>query len=290
MNFRLRLNLIPILVVMAGISVAGYVAYTWLQNNARAEILRNAGLMLDTASAIRNYTISQVKPHLELQLMRVFLPQSVPAYAATETLGALKDKYPDYTYKEATLNPTNPRDKAVEWEADLVQAFRKSPGLAEISGERDTPAGRSLYLARPIKIKDESCLACHTTASSAPKAMVALYGEANGFGWKLNDIIGAQIMSVPMSLPIRIAEEAFFSFIAWLAGIFLLLLVVLNITLNRAVLKPINDISRLADRVSTGDFDVPEFPDSTKGPLLSLTRSFNRMRRSLVKAMRMLEQ
>jgi hypothetical protein len=54
-------------------------------------------------------------------------------------------------YKEAALNPTNPRDRAVDWEADIINTFRNHPGAAkELVGERDTPTGRSLYLARPI--------------------------------------------------------------------------------------------------------------------------------------------
>jgi HAMP domain-containing protein len=289
MNLRVKLNLIPLATILAAMTGVGYFAYGYLQANARAEVLRNAGILLDTAAAIRHYTVSQVKPQLELQLMRVFLPQSVPAYAATETLTALKDKYPEYAYKEATLNPTNPRDKAADWEANLVQTFRASPSLKELSGERDTPAGRSLYLARPLQIKDENCLTCHTTPDLAPKAMVALYGESGGFGWKLNEVIGAQIMSVPMAIPVRNAQKTFYALIAGLAVLLVLSLIVLNWALSR-VLKPINDIARMADKVSTGDFSVPEFPATHEGALGLLTRSFNRMRRSLEKAMQMLEQ
>ena len=56
---------------------------------------------MEAALAIWGYTIEQVRPHLELQLTRVFLPQSVPAYAATETFNTLRKKYPDCSYKEA---------------------------------------------------------------------------------------------------------------------------------------------------------------------------------------------
>src|SRR3984893_12891536 len=45
-----------------------------------------------------------------------FHPQSVPAFAATEIFGYLREKFPDYFYKEATLKPTNPRDRATDWE------------------------------------------------------------------------------------------------------------------------------------------------------------------------------
>ena len=289
MSLRLKFNLIPVLVFLVGLAVACYVAYSLLQKSARDEILRNAGLMMETATAIRKYTVSQVKPNLEMQLMRVFLPQSVPAYAATETLGTLKDKYPDYSYKEATLNPTNPRDKAVDWEADLVAQFRANPTLTEISGERDTPAGRSLYLARPIQIKSESCLTCHTTPDQAPKAMVALYGDANGFGWKLNDIVGAQVMSVPMSLPVKNAENTFYNFVLWLVGVFVAVLIVLNLIFDRLVLRPMAQLARMAERVSTGDFQVPEFPSGGTGAIATLSQSFNRMRRSLEKAMKLIE-
>src|SRR5664280_70215 len=79
-----------------------------------------------------------------------------------------------YTYKEATLNPTNPRDRTVDWEADIVNAFRANEKLPELIGERDAPLGRALYLAHPIKIIDAGCLSCHTTPDVAPASMILM--------------------------------------------------------------------------------------------------------------------
>ncbi len=53
-----------------------------------------------------------------------FLPQSVPFYAATEHFLRLHAERPDYSYQEATLNPTNLRDRATDWQADIIQRFR----------------------------------------------------------------------------------------------------------------------------------------------------------------------
>jgi protein-histidine pros-kinase len=75
-------------------AVSAWVSYQLLQNNAKQEVLRNAGLMMEAALSIRGYTVSQVKPHLEPQLAETFLPQSVPAFAATETFNTLRKKYP----------------------------------------------------------------------------------------------------------------------------------------------------------------------------------------------------
>jgi len=290
MGLRTKFNIVLILVFAAGIGVSGWVSHQLLQRNAKDEVLRSAGLMMEAALAVRGYTVSQVKPHLEDKLAEKFLPQSVPAYAAAETFKSLHKKYPDYSYKEATLNPTNPANRTVEWESDIVNYFRNAGGTAgEINGERDTPAGRMLYIARPIQIKDPACLACHSVPAAAPASMVKLYGEGNGFGWKHMEIIGAQVVSVPMSLPIHNANEAFKAFMASLAAIFVVTFVVLNVMLSVMIIRPISRMSASADKISTGNFDVPEF-QSGKDEIGVLGTSFNRMRRSLQKAMKLIER
>jgi HAMP domain-containing protein len=289
MGLRLKFNLILFLVFLMGFGVTGWISNELLQRNARDEIVRNAGLMMEAALAIRGYTVSQIRPNLEMQLMRVFLPQSVPAYAATETINELRKKHPDYSYKEATLNPTNPRNRATDWEADIVQTFRNNPDRKELMGERDTPTGRSLYIARPIQVKNPACLACHSIPSAAPKSMLKLYGEANGFGWKQNEIVGAQVVSVPMSLPIENANRAFRTFMMLLAAVFAVVFLVLNLMLSWMIVRPIHRMSRAADRVSTGDFEIDEFSERGKDEIAVLGASFNRMRRSLQKAMQMIE-
>lgn len=290
MGIRTKFNLSLLLVFTVGLTVSGYISYTLLQKNAREAILQKAGVMMGAASAVRHYTVTQIRPNLEMQMIREFLPQSVPAYAATETFNKLRELYPDYTYKEATLNPTNPRDRAVDWEADLVNEFRKNPEHKELVGTRDTPSGPSLYLARPIQIKDAACLICHSTPDQAPETMIKRYGNANGFNWQLNEIIGAQVVSVPMTLSIEAANQAFQGFIASLVGVFTFVFIVLNVLLGRIVVKPISELSNLADQISTGNLDLPEFNAKGNDEVAVLGGSFNRMRRSLDQALKMLEE
>ena len=42
-------------------------------------------------------------------------------------------------------------------------------------------------LARPLRVSSPACLACHSSAASAPPTMTAKYGTVNGFGWQLDD-------------------------------------------------------------------------------------------------------
>jgi len=173
--------------------------------------------------------LESVKDRPEELIDTEFHPQSVPAFAATEIFGYLREKFPDYFYKEATLNPTNPRDRATDWESDVVNQFRGTPTQAEFIGTRDSPTGPALFLARPIKVNNVSCLECHSTPDKAPAEMIKLYGGDNGFGWKLDDVIGAQIVSVPVSVPVHSAENAFRVIVAWLGGAFCGILIIANI-------------------------------------------------------------
>ncbi len=289
MGLRLKFNLVLVLVFAAGMAVSAWVSHNLLQDNAKQETLRNAGLMMESALSVRGYTVKQIKPLLDPQLGETFLPQTVPAYAATEIFNTLRTKYPDFVYKEATLNPTNPRDHAADWEADVIQKFRSDVNFTELKGERETPSGRMLYMARPITIKDAACLACHSVPANAPASMIKIYGPNNGFGWKHMETIGAQVVSVPMSVPLANAQRTFNTFMLSLGGIFLATFVVLNLMLSWFIIGPLSRMSGVADKVSTGDFDVDEFPASGKDEIGVLAASFNRMRRSLQKAIKLIE-
>jgi len=290
MGLRLKFNLVLIAVFLIGFGAAGFISRQLLQENARDEVVRNARLMMDTALAVRSYTVTQIKPHLDPMLAENFLPQSVPAYAATETMNEVRKKYPDYGYKEATLNPTNPRDRSTDWESDLINQFRGSEETKELISERTGATGRQLYIAKPIKISNPACLACHSIPPNAPLSMIKVYGEANGFGWKHNEIIGAQVVTVPMDIPIKNADRALKTFMASLAGVFAVVFVVLNLMLSWLIIRPIRNMSLAANKISTGDFDVPEFRAGGSDEVAVLGGAFNRMRRSLDKAMKMIEQ
>jgi HAMP domain-containing protein len=290
MSLRIKFNLILGLAALLGTVVAGFVAYPYLQNNAREEVLDSARIMLESARAVRGYTVSEIRPLLALQQKRQFLSQSVPAYSAHKYVAKLQEKYPEYSYKEAALNPTNPADRAVEWEADIVNWFRTNADAAELIGERDTPTGRHMYLSYPIRITDENCLSCHDTPDMAPQTMIEAYGPANGFGWKLNEIVGAQIVSVPMQVPLARATDTFYVFMLAILSIILLIGILLNILLHVVVIQPVNRVAKNADKVSMGALEAGELDVKGNDEIASLAKSINRMHRSLVNAVKMLDE
>ncbi|HEY4143870.1 Tll0287-like domain-containing protein [Pinirhizobacter sp.] len=283
----LRINLILLVAFALGMFAISLIVTATLQENATREVLAQAGLMMDSAAAIRFYTETEIGPLLGDKLASAFRPQSVPFYAATQNFLTLHKKHPEYSYKEATLNPTNPRDRATDWEADIVQRFRNDSGTRQVSGIRDTPMGRSLYLARPIRV-DAGCLGCHSLPSAAPATMLARYGSDNGFGWQPNEVVGAQIVSVPFdsaqSSAGRVRRDVLIAIAAMLAGVWL----VINASLYVLVIRPVRRIARIADQVSLGDTAAADFPSGGGPEVAALSTAFNRMRKSLDKALRML--
>jgi len=290
MKLLAKFNLLLLMVFVVSVAITGYVSHDFLQRNAREVVLQQARLMMGAATGMRTYTSEQVGPKLAgLPDSTQFLPQRIPAYSATEVFNNLRKDYPAYTYKEATLNPTNLRDRAADWEADVVNTFRNDPTRKEFIGERETPEGSSLFLARPLAAKTP-CLTCHSTPNMAPPGMLATYGNDHGFGWNKDEIIAAQIVSVPTAVPMAIADRAFRSLLISLGGVFLLTIALLDLGLVFIVVRPVRRLSGMADEISKGNMDVGELPVHGKDEINHLAQSFNRMYLSLVKAMKMLEE
>lgn len=300
MRLLLKFNLFFLPLMVLGLAAAGYIVREALLRNAEQEVLQNAQVMMETATATRSYTSKQIAPILQQERFKLdrstsalqqtldqhlpaalqqasdrlndpkekklmlaaqkqvidavkaqprdlpeteFYAQTVPAYAATEIFNYFRGKYPDYTYKEATLNPTNLRDKTVDWEADVVNDFRKTPTKTVLVVRRQSAVGDTLSLGVPIKISNSSCLTCHSTPDKAPPEMIKIYGAGNGFGWKMDEVIGAQIVSVPASVPINIANAAFARIAVWLVAIFAALFVLINIAVALLARPPAEPVA-----------------------------------------------
>jgi protein-histidine pros-kinase len=75
-----------------------------------------------------------------------------------------------------------------------------------------------------------------------------------------------------------------------LAGVFVVMMILLNVLLNFFIVRPLRRISTVASEVSLGNLDAPEVVPKGSGEIASLADSFNRMRRSLENALKLLER
>src|SRR6266436_3683337 len=156
MKIRWKIDLAMSGAFLVGLGLAGFGAYEILTKNALEDSLQNARIMIEGASAIRSYTAESIRPLLDQQMKVQFLPHSIPSYAAQTNLKLVRQKLPDYTHREPTLNTTNLNDRASDWEADIINGFRDDSSKSETVTIRDTPGGKFLTLSHPLKIGSQA--------------------------------------------------------------------------------------------------------------------------------------
>jgi protein-histidine pros-kinase len=286
-GLRAKFNLLMLGVAVVGALLFALAANPLVDAIAREEVLQSSRIMMESAAGARKYTSEQIAPVLKPMIGAHFYPQSVSAYAAKRNFDVIHAKFPDFEYREAALNPTNPQDRATDWEADIINDFRSHPDKPELSLVRATATGPMLELARPL-VNKPACLECHNTAATAPASMIALYGSENGFGWKPGEIIGAQVVSVPMSASAVRAGHIRSLFVIPFIAFVVLMFVSVNVLLNFVVVRPIERIAKTAEAISMGDVNTPEYRTGGSDQIARLSASFNRMHRSLAEALRML--
>ncbi|MBL6999892.1 MAG: DUF3365 domain-containing protein [Gammaproteobacteria bacterium] len=182
MNLTAKFNIILAITFSIGLVIGGFYSYYLTEDNALQQVTDQAELIMQEALAVRSYTVNEIRPLLNKLEDNQFYPQTVPAYSATQTSNIVREKRPEYRYKEAVFNPTNPRDKATPWEEQIIQQFIRNPELSRHVGKVDIDGIKSLYISYPIKITNPNCLACHSSPQVAPQSMVDIYGDKGGFG------------------------------------------------------------------------------------------------------------
>ena len=289
---RVTLNLIIVFTV--GILISGIALSNVLDRKAQGEVNSKALALMEMNNSIRNYTNERVQPLLlpTVETEDEFIPESIPAFSVREVFEIFRknSEYANFLYKDATLDPTNLRDKADKFETQIVNKFKQNPNKNTLSGYYRTKEGTKLYYtARPFSITNKACLECHSTPERAPKSHIATYGAENGFGWELNEILGTQIIYVPAENILKNARDSFFLITGIVVMIFAVVIILINLLLKTTVLQRIKKIASVAEQVSVGNMNT-SFGKQNKDEIGDLAEAFNRMKYSLEIAMNMINK
>ncbi len=231
----------------------------YFTDQAERTIQERAELVLTTMQGVRDYTQANIQPKFNNSpdWRDGFILESVPSFSAKTVFSNFRQQAPDFhdfSYKEVALNPTNLDDRADEFESSLFKQLqeRQQSNQSEIlSGYRTLEGHKLFYLARPLVMKDASCLACHGKPSQAPQSLIKLYGDQNGFGWKLDDVIAAQMVYVPADNILDRGRQNLFAVTKILLGFFVVLFFVINLLLWRTVIRPLKTLTKVANQISS---------------------------------------
>jgi len=257
-----KFTLFLTLIFLGGILLSSVFLSRAMQQRAEGEVIAQAKILTQTMNSVRNYTSENVRPLLEYQLQtkEEFVAETVPAYSAREVFESFRQSpgHENFFYKEATLDPTNPRDLATDFEVDLVNQFKADDSLSVLSGYRNIEGEKLFYSARPLRVNSESCLECHGRPADAPASQLTTYGSQNGFNWPLNGVVAAQTIYIPAGEVFSRGEQYRNLSISIFVGIFAAAVGLINRLLRRSVIRPIVRLTAIARRLSSGSIDTTQ--------------------------------
>ena len=249
-----QFTLLLTLIFVSGIIVSGVVLSQATRNQAQSEVAAKSALLMETMNAVASYTNDSVAPLLQEELAEsaTFISETVPAYSSREVFEKFRNQpeYQDYFYKEAAPNPTNPRDKADDFETKLVEQMRAQPGRTTLSGYRQIDGVGQFYSARPVEVSAQSCLQCHGRPEDAPKSHLASFGSKNGFGWELGEVVAAQTVYVPSDAIFAKGRQYLTLAMAIFASVFAIVALLINRLLKSRVISPVNQLTNVAQTLT----------------------------------------
>jgi signal transduction histidine kinase/DNA-binding response OmpR family regulator len=253
------------------------------QNLIHDQAQQRAEMVLSFGEACRDYARNTLSPAVrEVSPDRKVFEADSATFVARGTFDELRKReaMKDYSFREASLNPLNPANRADDEEEKLIREFQQDRKKEQLSGFRTRDGREEFYVARPIVVK-HVCLECHDKPSTAPPELVSQYGTASGFGWKEGDINSAIMVSVPsddiyaMQTAMRWKVFAMFGLLAavLVAAVFVLfeLLIHRRLRASSAVMK----------RVAADPATDARMPVKTRDELGAMASVFNRMADSL---------
>lgn len=289
-DIRTIIRRILFTVTALSVIVGTGIAYGELELRAHRLGDQYARALMVAVDRLDAYTASAIDPLLDQLPPGAFHAESQPSFAAQQVFRTSAGHGQGFEYRTPMLNPTAPSDRASPFEVQLINEFTEHRDLTELTGLTDTPHERLYYLARPIRVGSAACLRCHGTPADAPPAMLAKYGSANGFGWKLGEVVGIQILTVPVTTQ--------FSAVLWLivlaAGCVLLAFAICYVTLatslNTSVIRPLQALAAAAESASIAAGKSVQVAPAAATELRQLAAAIERLRVSLAKTMARLSE
>ncbi len=201
----------------------------------------------------------------------------------------MREFVPPFIYSEPALSPLNLRDKANPFEISAIGKFKSNPSLKSVSGFHVFNGKSYFYLMLPVIVK-KSCMVCHgnpSNPSPITAAVVKRYGDTHGWHWKVGTTAGVLSVLVPTKHRANIALHNAIIITAAFLILFLLAFIIAIYFINKAIIKPIHEMTKLAEDVSVGKSNE-DFKVKGDDEIGTLAKSFNRLKTSYLKAIQLL--
>ncbi|MEW6107659.1 MAG: DUF3365 domain-containing protein [Nitrospirota bacterium] len=243
-----RFTLLLILIYVISLPVISFITYYVLRKNAVNDAYNAGKLHLSTINSVKHYVEEDLRPIFYKEMPGRFIVEGMSrSFVATNIAERVSKELPAYMYKNASLNPRNPRNNADMFEAEIIRKFINERDIKEWKGFRERSGEEYYVIARPGEPFGPDCLRCHGDPFVSPKELLNRYGPEAGFHIKPGELNDAMFVYIPIGVPLAAAWRVIAVFI----GIYILsgsiILSVIQTRFNRLYNQIDSDKQRIED-------------------------------------------
>ncbi len=284
MGIRSKFTIIIVLFSLVSSLILGYSNYRFSRQAALNEAKDKGLLLFNYIQSSKDFFRKHQRPLIADLLVdkERFYPEIMSGFVVQRMeYDIFKRRNTGFEFKQATLDPLWPDNKANNDEKQLIDYFTKNPDTGKREGTMMRKGQEFFYIAEPVSVNKKFCLKCHSDPAMAPQDQKDIYGTENGYNWKLGDIVGVSIVYISVSEAIANAKKnAMYLFVI---GSSFLLITILCIWffLDKKIVTPITKLSNLAEDISIGKNLDQRIVISSDDEVGTLAASINRLQNSV---------
>ncbi len=280
--------IITVLSLLATIAI-GYTSYMLSRQSALAEAKSKGEIIYNYIKASGKFFGKYQYPLImeDNTDKDRFIPELMSKFVVSRMeFEIFQETLEGYLFKQATLDPLWPDNKADADEKNVIAYFEANPESTEKQGMMEKDGDNYFYTARPIRIDKAFCLTCHGDPADAPGDQQDIYGTENGYNWSMGETVGTSIIYISISKAMDDAKQSALKIFT--VGIICLLVTIICIWifLDRSVVAPIIRLSSSAKDISIGKNLCDSIHTESNDEIGGLANSIDRMRISVNKLLK----
>jgi two-component system, NtrC family, sensor kinase len=189
------------IVIILGLftGLLSYGLYKQLEESLIRSVYEKSEIILAELEATRKYVSDILRPRISSLISgdEFVLEAMSTTYVSRQIMERFQKTFPEFRYKRAAMDSRALLNQADTFESEILSRFQQDPSLKDWQGLVTRNNERFFVRMVPIHM-DAACLRCHGERDNAPAKLLDLYGADRGFGRKVGNIAGMDVLSFPV--------------------------------------------------------------------------------------------
>jgi len=284
MGIRSKFILIMVVLSLVASIIIGYANYKFSRQTTLNEAKAKGQLLFNYSQASKSFFRKHQRPLIDELLpdKEHFYPEIMSGFVVQRMEHEIfKKRTTGFEFKQATLDPLWPDNKANNDEVKIIEYFKQYPNVKQKEGTIKKDGAEFFYIAEPVRIEKKFCLKCHSDPAKAPKDQREIYGTENGYNWEIGDTVGATVVYISIAKAMDDAKKNSLFLLLIGSGCLFLTICCIWFFLDRQIVVPIMKLSSLAEDISVGKNLGQNISIASKDEVGDLAKSINRLQNSV---------